>query len=300
MRGTSNKNTDFLLPLSFKKKSMKMPDMIYLNGELVPSEQATLHISDLGLLRGYGIFDFFRAIDGQPVFLEDHLDRLENSARRMELSLPVSRNKIRQAIFEIVRLHSIDLLGIKVILTGGYSPDGYAPAEQPNLIIFGKPFQFSDTAKGMKLMTVEYVRELADIKTLNYAFPILHLSRMKKAGADDVLYHKDGMISESSRSNIFIVKGEKVITPNTHILYGITRKHALAVAREHFLVEERPVKLAEAWQADEMFTTASTKRLTPITHVDGQSIGGGQPGKITRKLSELFLERESLSEIQFS
>jgi branched-chain amino acid aminotransferase len=270
-----------------------MQEQIYLNGEIIPAEKAQIHVSDLGLLRGYGIFDFFRAIDGKPIFMEDHLDRFHNSARLMGLAIPESREHLREIIHKIIKLHPHKLLGVKMILTGGYSPDGYTPAENSNLIVLGKPFDFKPADVGMKLMSVEYRREIPEIKTLNYIVPIRALQQMKAVGADDVLYHRDGKISESSRSNIFIVKNEKIITPLDGALFGITRKHILNFAKNHFAVEERDVSTQEYWEAEEVFTTGSTKRIIAITHTDNQAFSDGKVGKITKKLQALFLEHEN-------
>lgn len=269
-----------------------MQEFIYLNGEILPAEKAQLHVSDLGLLRGYGIFDFFRSIDGQPVFMEDHLDRFENSARLMGLPIPESRDKLREIIYEIIRLNPHKLLGVKMIMTGGYSEDGYTPSSKSNLVVIGKSFEFKPADIGMKLMTLEYRREIPEIKTLNYIVPIRAIQQMKAVGADDVLYYKDGKISESSRSNIFIVKDKKVITPLDGALLGVTRKHILNFAKNHFEVEERDVTTQEFWEADEVFTTGSTKRIIAITQVDNQVFSDGKVGTITKKLQALFLEEE--------
>lgn len=269
-----------------------MQEFIYLNGEILPAEKAQLHVSDLGLLRGYGIFDFFRSIDGQPVFMEDHLDRFENSARLMGLPIPESRDKLREIIYEIIRLNPHKLLGVKMIMTGGYSEDGYTPSSKSNLVVIGKPFEFKPADIGMKLMTLEYRREIPEIKTLNYIVPIRAIQQMKAVEADDVLYYKDGKISESSRSNIFIVKDKKVITPLDGALFGVTRKHILNFAKNHFEVEERDVTTQEFWEADEVFTTGSTKRIIAITQVDNQVFSDGKVGTITKKLQALFLEEE--------
>jgi D-alanine transaminase/branched-chain amino acid aminotransferase len=270
-----------------------MADFYFLNGEIVSSDKANLHVSDLGILRGYGIFDFFRAIDGQPVFLEDHLDRLQNSAQLMGLNLSYGREEIKEAILEIVRLNPHTLLGVKVVVTGGYSTDGYTPAKQPNVIIFGKPFKFADAPNGLKLMTVEYIREIPEIKTTNYIVPIRVLQKQKEVQADDVLYYKDGVISESSRSNIFIIKKDKIITPKTGVLYGVTRKHVLQAIKNDFETEEREITTKEFFEADEVFMTASTKRITPVTVVDNHVFGNGKPGAITLKLMQRFLEYET-------
>ncbi|PWK28349.1 D-alanine transaminase/branched-chain amino acid aminotransferase [Arcicella aurantiaca] len=270
--------------------------MIYLNGEILPSEKAQIHVSDLGLLRGYGIFDFFRAIDGQPIFIEDHLDRFENSARLMRLPIPESRERLREIILEIIRLNPHPLLGVKMVMTGGYSEDGYTPSEQSNLIVMGKPFEFKPADIGMKLMSMEYRREIPEIKTLNYIVPIRAIQQMKAQGADDLLYYRDGKISESSRSNIFIIKNEKIITPVDGALFGVTRKHILNFAKKHFIVEERDVTVQEFWEADEVFTTGSTKRIVAITKTDNQVFSDGKVGRITKKLQELFLEEEKANE----
>jgi branched-chain amino acid aminotransferase len=269
-----------------------MKEYIYLNGSILPAHEAQIHVTDLGLVRGYGIFDFFRAIDGKPIFIEDHLDRFENSARLMHLPIPESRERLREIIVEIILLNPQPLLGVKMIMTGGYSEDGYTPAEKSNLLVMGKPFAFKPADIGMKLMSMEYRREIPEIKTLNYIVPIRALAQTKAMGADDVLYHQNGIISESSRSNIFIIKNERIITPVDGALFGVTRKHILDFAKKYFVVEERDVSIQEYWDADEVFTTGSTKRIIAITQTDNHIFSEGKVGKITKKLQELFLEHE--------
>lgn len=269
-----------------------MQEYIFINGQFVKSQEAKIHVTDLALLRGYGIFDFFRAINGKPIFMEDHLDRFENSARLMGLTIPANRVALRNIIQETIRLNPYPTLGIKMILTGGYSPDGYVPAEAPNLIVIGKPFTFKEPKQGLKLLSFAYQREIPEIKTLNYIVPIRLLPQLKAAQADDVLYYANNLISESSRSNIFIVKNQTIVTPQTGVLYGITRKHVLKVAAKHYAVEERDISLAEYWEADEVFTTGSTKRLLPIVQTDDVIFNKGKIGTITQHLQEAFLAYE--------
>ena len=258
----------------------------------MPSEDAKIHVSDLALLRGYGIFDFFRAIKGKPIFIEDHLDRFENSAKLMGLTIPESRKRLLEIIMELIRMNPYELLGIKMILTGGYSPDGYNPAEKSNLIMIARPFVFKDPARGIKLMSCEYQREIPEVKTLSYITPVRLLPKMRSIGADDYLYYYNGFISESSRSNIFIVKDQKVITPKTGFLPGVTRKHVMEACRGAFYLEERDVTLAETLAADEVFTTSSTQRVIAITQIDDHVFGDGQIGPVTKKLQELLLKEE--------
>ena len=163
-------------------------------------------------------------------------------------------------------------------------------AKLPNFLIMASPFSFKSNDIGMKLITAQHRRELPDIKTLNYAFPIRMLPDMRRVGADDLLYYDtDGQVSELSRSNVFIVKNGCIATPKDGVLYGITRKKTLEIARQHFSVEERPVTLAEVLDADEVFTTGSTKRITYIAQIDHQEY---TLGDITRNLQQLLVEAE--------
>lgn len=268
-----------------------MENIFFVNGQYLPENEANIHVNDLGLLRGYGVFDFFRAINGKVLFLEDHLDRFEYSSGKFQLPIPYTRDELKEILQKTIELNKQPLLGIKMILTGGYSVDGYTPAK-PNFIIVAKPFTFLDKPEGMHLMTLEYLRELPDIKSLNYMVPIYNRPKMLAIGADDYLYHKDGLVSELSRSNIFAVINQKIITPSKNILHGITRKHILKIASYNWTVEERDLSLGEVQAADELFTTGSTKKVTSITRIDKQAVGNGKIGKITQALSELFEKYE--------
>jgi branched-chain amino acid aminotransferase len=268
-----------------------MTNIFYINNQFVPETEANINITDLGLLRGYGIFDFFRVVNGNILFLEDHLDRFEFSAKQFQLPIPFSREKLKEIIQETIRLNQTELLGIKMILTGGYSEDGYLPAT-PNFLIIAKPFKFMDKPQGMHLMLLEHLRELPEIKSINYLVPIYHRAKMLEIGADDYLYHKNGYISELSRSNIFVVIDKKIITPSTNILLGVTRKHVIKIAENNFDVEVRNISLGETLGADELFTTGSTKKIMPITKLDNQPVGDGNIGKITIELQKLFQQYE--------
>lgn len=264
------------------------PEFAFINGDILPISEAKIHITDLSILRGYGVFDFFRAIDGQPIFMEEHLDRFEYSTSRLGLDLPYSRDFLRENILNIIRLNEHKLLGIKLLCTGGYSDDGYTPT-LPNVMMLAKPFQLPQAKDSIKLMLLEHQRELADIKTINYIVPIVHLPQMKATGAQDYLYHKNGIISESSRSNIFIIKGETVMTPSQNILHGITRKNVIKIVQKHFNFEERDITLQEVFEADEVFISGSTKRVIPVQSIDNHEYTSR---KITNKILELLIKNE--------
>lgn len=272
----------------------------YCNGEFLPLAQTRLQVTDLAFLRGYGIFDFLRVIKGNPIFVDDHLDRFEQAAKAMGLTIPQSREKLHQLIAELIRLNPHELLGLKLILTGGYSVDGFTPAEHPNFLALASPFVFPDATTGLSLMSYDYHREIPAVKTLSYLPPIQMLPHLKRQAADDYLYYSNGLISESSRSNVFIVKNRIVSTPHTGILPGITRKHVLSICQGVFAVEERAIRLREVFEADEVFITSSNQRILPVRQIDHYVLPQPYPGPVTRTLQDLFLEREGMQRIALS
>ncbi len=262
-----------------------------VNGQLARTEAATLHVSDLSVLRGYGIFDFFLFLKGQPLFLEDYLDRFYRSALLLHLEIPFSREDFAAQIFRLIEANGHQQGGIRLLLTGGYSPDGYTPSE-PNVLILQYPLpqQAWDPNITLKLMTYPHLRELPEIKTTNYITGISLLPELKKRGADDLLYLDGGWIRESVRSNFFLVlEGGRVVTPDQKILLGVTRKQILHLAQQRYTVEEREVHISEIGQAKEAFFTSSTKGLFPVIEIDGQPVGDGQPGPVSKQLQQDFM-----------
>jgi branched-chain amino acid aminotransferase len=273
-----------------------MKPFCFADGIIIPTESATLHPMDLGLIRGYGIFDFFRTVNYSPLFLEDYLDRFISSAERTFLPLPYSRAQLSEIISMLIEKNNLENGGLRMVLSGGISENHFSPAEG-KLFIFAESLSLPAEEKyrnGIKLLTLEYVRPIADIKTTNYTLPVWHSVNWKRLGAEDVLYHWNGWVSESSRSNFFIVKDGVLHTPDQHILLGITRKHIMDLVKP---VVIRPISLEEVWGADEAFISSTTKVLLPVTELDDRKIGTGKPGPVTMDVLERFrkLERETVS-----
>ena len=262
-----------------------------INGKVVPVEQAMIRVNDLGFLRGYSVFDFFRIYKGVPLFVEDHLDRFEKSAAGLGLIIPFSREILTNKILEIVRVNKLKYGGIKLVLTGGYSQDGFLPTE-PNLVILASSlttFPESYYTKGVKLMSYQYTRETPYTKTTNYLIPISIQQEIEMAEAFDVIYHDGTNISESARSNFFIVDQKGIIiTPERDALQGITRKRVQELSQKHYEVVIRPLKLKETMQAKEAFMTSSTKKIMPVRQIDFWRINEGMIGPTTRHLMQLF------------
>jgi branched-chain amino acid aminotransferase len=268
-----------------------MKPFCFADGEIIASESATIHPMDLGLIRGYGIFDFFRTNNYEPVFLEHYLDRFIASAEKTHLPMDYSREELRSIIFQLIEKNDLKQGGVRMVLSGGVSENHFSPA-QGKLFIFCENLDFPSEEKykeGIKLLTLEYVRPISEIKTTNYALSVWHSQHWKRMGAEDVLYHWNGLVSESSRSNFFIVKNGIIHTPDQHILMGITRKHLLQIAKDAII---RPVRLEEVWDADEAFISSTTKVLLPVTQVDDRKIGDGKVGPVTRSLLESFRKYE--------
>lgn len=263
---------------------------VWVNDSFVSSDHALVNITDLAVQRGYGIFDFFKTIDGRPVFLEDHLDRFFRSAVLMRLEMKQSRDEIRNKIHQLIEKNAISDSGIKIILTGGFSPDGFNIAE-PNLIITQAEFQIPRTMseKGVAVITHEYQRQFSNAKTLDYLQAIWLQPVLKEKKADDVLYHSNGLIRECPRANFFIVtKENEVLTPESNMLKGVSRKHILEIASGMYKTEAREVSLEELRNAKEAFITSTTKNILPVVQVDGRTLGNGSPGEVTRALANEY------------
>jgi len=261
-----------------------------VNNELIPADKASLLVSDLSIERGYGVFDFFKTLNGKPIFLEDHLDRFYQSASIMQLPVSRSREQLKAQVQELMQQNKMPDSGIRITLTGGYSKDGY-DLSAPNLIITQQPLPPAgglDTT-GIHLVTYAHQRQLAAAKTIDYMMAIWLRAFINQEGAYDVLYHQHNNITETPRTNFFIVtKDDTIVTPSHHILKGVIRKQVLQLATGSFTVAEREITIREVYEAKEAFITSTTKNIWPVVKVDQQIINGGKPGAITKQLSTLL------------
>lgn len=265
----------------------------YLNGNICPVEETNIHITDLGLLRGYGLFDYFITYNGRPFQWDLYWERYERSAKLMCLPNPISKEEANKVVLSLIEKSGLDNCAIRFILTGGYSSDSMSMTK-PNLLIISEdihPVKPQDYETGIKVITHDYVRDLPEIKSIDYKHLMILQADIKAANATDVLFHKRGYISELSRSNVFLFKGDTLITPNRKVLRGITRRFVLELAKSHFKIEERNVELKELLTADEVFTTSTTKRVLPITQIDKSILSNGKIGIKTKFLLDLVNEK---------
>jgi branched-chain amino acid aminotransferase len=270
------------------------PFHAFLNGKIIPLSEAGLPLTDLGILRGYGVGEVVRTYAGQPFHLADHLERMRHSAKQFHLRVPYSDQEISAVISELLRrnFQTGEEATIKLYLTGGHSDDGLTFNEDtPSFFILVLPLRLPEPelyASGVKVLTVNHQRPHPGVKSLNYQNALFHLPERQNVGAYEVLYHDGGLIREAATSNIFFFLDDCLVTPHRRILPGITRKLVLDLAKEHYTVEERDITLAEALLADEAFLTATNKEVLPVVKLDEAEIGDGKPGKRSRHLLELY------------
>jgi len=267
----------------------------HINGQLVNAAEAALHVSDLAILRGYGVFDYFLVRQGVPMYVDDYVRRFGKSAGLLHLAVPFSELELKNHIHELIEANQVADAGVRLVLTGGYADDGYTPV-QPNLLILLHPMPAPKDElyeHGGKMLLHGYQRELPEAKTINYLTGIRLLSEMKAQNCVEILYHDFGTIREAVRSNFFLVTQDDVIvTPNEQILWGITRKNTLTVAQPHFKIEERRVNVQELRFAKEAFITSTIKGVMPIVQIGEQFIGNGKPGEVTRQLGSLLQQMD--------
>lgn len=263
---------------------------VSVNNELFLAEDARIGVSDLALQRGYGIFDYLKVIDNRPVFLEDHFDRFYNSAKEMYLEVGLTRAQLKKAIAELVQKNGVATSGIKLLLTGGYSEDGYSMGK-PNLILLQYPLDMQEENEfdtGLKLVTYNHQRQLPFIKTIDYLMAVRLHPFMKENNAADVLYHNNGAVTECPRANFFVVTDNEILTPKTNILKGITRSKVLNFKIDGYSILERDFSLAGLDNVKEAFITSTTKYAYPVSVIDGKPIGDGRIGPVTKQVRELL------------
>jgi len=229
-------------------------------------------------------------VNGRPIFIEDYFNRFYNSASEMNLDIDLNKTELYKAISSLLEKNNIANSSLKLILTGGYSEDGYLLAK-PNFIMVQAPFEYDRVSfhQGLNLLSHNYQRQLPTVKTIDYLQAIRLQPLLKLKDADDLLYHNNGEVRECPRANIFMVKGNAVFTPNTAILRGITRSKILNIALSGISIKEQDFTLEDFANADEAFISSSTKNILPVFSLDGKPIGNGKPGKITTALNEQLL-----------
>lgn len=269
---------------------------VFINGEILPKDEARIPVWDLGLLRGFGVFDYFRVIEGIPVFMEDHVDRLFNSMEIMGLNNGVKREQWYSWIKEMIKVNQADMAGFRIVVTGGFSEDGYSIPDDKNIFLMVHslgttvPEQYEN---GVSLLLKSYQRDIPSAKTTIYIESMQQQPVLKKAGAFETLYHWNGIMTECSRCNIFFIDHEGAMhTPSHEMLKGITRKQIISLTKEtNIPLIERDIHIDEIPNMAGAFLTATTKGALPVVKIGSAIIGDGMVHPLAQKLQSLYQKR---------
>jgi len=278
---------------------------IYLNGDYVAKEDAKISVFDHGLLYGDGIFEGIRIYEGCVYKLDEHLERLEFSAKAILLDLPLTRKEFRDAVCETCRQNGLKNGYIRLLVTRGIghlglTPDGCGPA---SVVIIADNIQLYPQElyeNGLKIISVATRRINSSalppaIKSLNYLNNILAKIEAKKVGFQEALMLNDkGEIAECTGDNVFILSKGVIFTPplDSGSLRGITRGAVLDLASElGYNFKEQALTRYDLWTADECFLTGTAAEVIPCVEVDHRRIGSGKPGEITKTFISKFREK---------
>lgn len=281
---------------------MKQELIIYLDGEFVKQSEAKISVFDQGVLFGDGVFEGIRVYSGAVFKCVEHVNRLYDSAKMLMLEIPISQEELIGIILETCRKNQIKEGYVRLVVTRGIGDLSILPPERSKPTIFCiasgitiYPKEMYD--KGMPIITASQRRNKAtivdpQIKSLNYLNNILAKIEAEQAGVPEALMlTEEGVVTECTGDNIFIVKEESLITPPIHvgILAGITRNTVMMLAKEMGIeVIEKEFTLFNVYTADECFLTGTAAEVIPVREVDKRVIADGEAGPITKKLLKAF------------
>lgn len=273
---------------------------IYLNGKLIPEREAKISVFDHGLLYGDGVFEGIRSYNGRVFELEAHIDRLYDSAKAVALEVPLTRTGMLKAVCRTCKANGTTDGYIRVVVTRGVGTLGLNPylCKKPQIIIIAADIQLYPKklyADGLTIVTVGTMRNLPEavnprIKSLNYLNNILAKVEAINSGCmEAVMLNAQGAVAEATGDNLFIVRGNTVVTPpvSEGILEGITRNVVMGLARERgYAVHEARLSRYDLYTADEVFLTGTAAEVIGVVDIDRRQIGDGTPGVVTHQLEK--------------
>jgi branched-chain amino acid aminotransferase len=275
---------------------------VYIDGEYYPKSQAKVSVYDHGLLYGDGVFEGIRAYNGIVFKLNEHIDRLYRSAHALRLTIPLTKEEMTKMVLETLRKNNLRDAYIRLVVTRGIGDLGLDPRKcpKPTVIIITDTISIMSSEakeKGITTMIAWVRRNSVDsttheIKSLNYLNSVIAKMEATANGVDEAIcLDKNGLISEGVGENLFIVKGDKLITPpsSSGALAGITAKFTINLAKSlGYEVAETNLTPFQLFTADEAFFTGTAAEVVPIREVNKRQIGSGSPGPITKKLMAAF------------
>jgi len=282
-------------------------DLIWLNGEFVAWEDAKVHVLTHALHYGTGVFEGIRAYEtknGTAIFRnQDHIDRLERSAKLYYMDLPYTKEQIREVTHELIARNGFKSCYIRPLVWRGYGPMGLNPLDNPVEAMvavweWGAYLGEEGKQKGVRGKVSSWRRIGADAvipaakATGQYVNSVLAKIEASKAGYEEcILLDQRGMVCEGTGENLFVVRDGKIATPGfaSGILGGISRASVMQIAGDlGYELVERDIARGELYLADEIFMTGTAAELTPLREIDDHPVGTGEPGPVTREIQAAF------------
>jgi branched-chain amino acid aminotransferase len=264
--------------------------IFYLDGDFKDETDAVISIQDLSVLRGYGVFDYLRTYNKKPFRIDSHIKRFKRSAELTLLNFPWSDDEIKSIVNETLSRNDFPDSNVRLMITGGESLDSLTPGDDSKLVVLVtdlKPQPAEWYVDGVKIITSKTERYLPEAKSTNYLNAIIVLRDAKKRDAIESIYvDRNNRVLEGTTSNLFFVKGHKIVTAGDGILSGVTREVILE-SYKGFEIEVRDVLYDELCDMDEAFLTSSNKEVVPVIQIDEIVISDG-PGKITLDVMDFF------------
>jgi len=274
-----------------------MTRTVYVNGNYVPEDQATISVFDRGFLFADAVYEVTSVLDGKLIDFDGHGQRLARSLGELDMAMPEA--DLLEIHRELVARNNVtEGLVYLQVSRGAADRDFQYPVDTPpTLVMFTqcKALIESPAAKsGIKVIAIDDLRwARRDIKTVQLLYPSMGKMMAKAAGVDDAWMVEDGLVTEGTSNNAYIVKNGKIITRQLgqDILAGITRNAVLKMAREAQMeIEERAFSIREAQDADEAFYTSASAFVMPVVEVDGATVGAGVPGPVSQRLREIYID----------
>jgi D-alanine transaminase len=273
-----------------------MSRIVYVNGEYLPIEKASIPVMDRGFIFGDGIYDVAAVLNGRLVENEPHIARLFRSLGEIKIPAPFTLEEVTKVEKELIRQNNLEngLVYIQVTRGTAERDFGFAADLKPNVVMFTQSKNIlANKGKGVTAVTVPDIRwARRDIKSTSLLAQVLAKNEARERGAFEAIMHENGEVTEGSSSNVFIIKNGELITRalSNSILHGITRKAVLQLAEQNNIkLVERTFTVDELYAADECFLTSATNFVIGVVEIDGKKIGNGTAGELTAKLFDLYV-----------
>ena len=276
-----------------------MKELIWLNGKVLPLNEATVSVEDRGFQFADGVYEVVRIYDGRAFMLAEHMDRLQRSCASIALKLPMDQAELRDHIVKLIEKSAVAEGMVYLQITRGCSPRNHVFSNCAATTLFYvrqlPPMTPAAKVKGMKILAVPDERwSRCWIKSIALLANVLAKNAAIAAGADEAAFVENGIVTECSTSNLFIVSRRQLLTHpvGPKVLPGITRMALLEIAGELGIPAiERPISEAEVLSADEVFITSTTRELGWVREWNGKPVGGGRCGPICLQLHDAYQKR---------